>query len=339
MSLYLPDQLQINMLNIAPSPIPKLTEGNVKSSQPTLSGQDKTDEAESLVAPPLPTPTLRLHLNDLTHSATKAFLRLIPDPSSVLKSALSVIVTHLYTSPSKLDSNSRTNHIRPSFTPSIPPTRSVTVILHDFSGVAYTTGTDLDSDHKEIHFSLSYIDKTTSSFKDPLSELVGVLTHELVHCYQHTSPPSSDPESIPQAPSGLVEGIADFVRLKASLNPPHWTRPSCAADLPESWDQGYEHTAYFLEWLEDVKIGTGAIGMLNDRLLRVGYVGEGTDDSDKEKGNKNDAGPDGGKENTFWVGLFGLGVLELWRQYGAYLDNLEEGKKPTKDQVSSADNL
>jgi hypothetical protein len=132
-----------------------------------------------------------------------------------------------------------------------------------------------------------------------------------------------------------VEGIADFVRLKASLSPPHWTRPSRAADLPESWDQGYEHTAYFLEWLEDVKIGTGAIGMLNDRLLRAGYVGEATDDSDKESGNKDDAGPGGAKEKGFWVGLFGLGVLELWRQYGAYLDNLEEGKKSTKDRVSS----
>ena len=327
------------MLTLLPSPIPQLTEGKLKSSQSARSGQDKTDKAESDVTPPLPSPTLRLHLNDLKHSATKTFLHLIPDPDSVLKTALSVIVTHLYTSPPKSSSHSPTKHVRPSFTPSIPPTRSVTVILHDFSGVAYTTGIDLDSDHKEIHFSLSYIEANSSSSTDLLSELAGVLTHELVHCYQHTSPPSSDSESIPQPPSGLVEGIADFVRLKASLNPPHWKRPSCAADLPESWDQGYEHTAYFLEWLEDVKIGAGAIGMLNDRLLRVGYVGQGTDDSDEESRKKDDAGPDVNKENDFWVGLFGLRVLELWKQYGLYLDRLAEENKAAKEHITSAENI
>lgn len=36
-------------------------------------------------------------------------------------------------------------------------------------------------------------------------------------------------------PGGLIEGIADFVRLKAGLAPPHW-KPG-----PRSrWDEGYE---------------------------------------------------------------------------------------------------
>lgn len=324
-----------DMTTLAPSPIPQLIERKAKSLQSTVSGEDNIDKAEVAAAVTLPTPTLRLHLNDLTHNATRTFLSLIPDPNSVLKTALSVIITHLYTSPAKSSSHSPTKHVRPSFTPTIPPTRSVTVILHDFSGVAYTTGIDLDSDHKEIHFSLSYIESSSSSSTDLLSELAGVLTHELVHCYQHTSPPSSNAESIPQPPAGLVEGIADFIRLKASLSPPHWTRPSCAADLPESWDQGYEHTAYFLEWLEDVKIGTGAIGMLNDRLLRTGYVGEEADSSDE--GNKDNATPDENKEAGFWAGLFGLGVLELWKQYGQYLDKLDK-EKELKETVTSASN-
>ncbi len=42
-------------------------------------------------------------------------------------------------------------------TTNVPPTRSVTVVLRDMGGVAYTTGTELDNDHKEIHFSLGYI--------------------------------------------------------------------------------------------------------------------------------------------------------------------------------------
>lgn len=35
--------------------------------------------------------------------------------------------------------------------------RSVTLILRSLDGVAYTTGSDLDEDHKEIHMSLQYI--------------------------------------------------------------------------------------------------------------------------------------------------------------------------------------
>jgi hypothetical protein len=47
-------------------------------------------------------------------------------------------------------------------------------------GVAYTTGTELDSDHKEIHFSADYIDGIDISRK--ANEILGVLTHEMVHC-------------------------------------------------------------------------------------------------------------------------------------------------------------
>lgn len=35
--------------------------------------------------------------------------------------------------------------------------RSVTLVLREMDGVAYTTGSDLDNDHKEIHFNTSYI--------------------------------------------------------------------------------------------------------------------------------------------------------------------------------------
>lgn len=145
-----------------------------------------------------------------------------------------------------------------------------------------------------------------------MAELTGVLTHELVHCYQHTSPPSSgegDNDDVPHPPGGLIEGIADFVRLKAGLQPPHWTRPRSAKDRPQNWDQGYQHTAFFLAWLEDVKAGRGAVGMLNDRLRTVGYVGEGGDSTHTPAG--------------FWKGLFGADVLELWDEYGRYLDSLE----------------
>ncbi|OOG00828.1 hypothetical protein ASPCADRAFT_511706 [Aspergillus carbonarius ITEM 5010] len=277
-----------------PSALPK----HIPVSQPTPKPVSTPSE--------VPRPKLRLHINDLRHPASKSFLTLIPDVSSTLETALTAIIQHLYI-PRRTEPVSG----RPSssFIPHVPATRSVTVLLRDIDGVAYTTGTELDNDHKEIHLSLSYI-RTCTRYPDPVAEITGVLTHELVHCYQHTAPPQA--QDIPRPPGGLIEGIADFVRLKAGLEPPHWKRPTSAKERSAKWDQGYQHTAYFLAWLEDVRVGKGAVGLLNDRLLRVGYVGE-----------------DGGKGSVkegFWKGLFGAGVQELWEEYGRYLDTPIEGE-------------
>ncbi|OJK04827.1 hypothetical protein ASPACDRAFT_1878001 [Aspergillus aculeatus ATCC 16872] len=270
--------------------------------------------------PALPTPKFLLQIHDLRHPSVTIFLTLIPNLASTLETALTTILQTLYTCPSPPSSPSfpespPTPNTPPttqiSFTPTLPPTRSITTHLRPIPGVAYTKGTDLDPDHKEIHLSLSYIATCTerSIPSTTHAEIVGVLTHELVHCYQHTAP--DDDDTTPHPPGGLIEGIADFVRLKAGLAPPHWQRPRSAAERPEKWDQGYQHTAYFLAWLEDVRVGRGAVGLVNDRLLKVGYVGE-DDDGDGE---------------GFWRGLFGVGVEELWEEYGRYLDTSAEEER------------
>ncbi|OGM41908.1 PBSP domain protein [Aspergillus bombycis] len=261
-----------------------------------------------------PKPKLRLQINDLRHPGSDAFLLLVPDVASAIDKALTDIIENLYTPPCPQDEPHAVTTSKaptPSFTPSIPPTRSVTFFLRDIGGVAYTTGMELDDDHKEIHVSLQYI-LTAMKLPDPRAEIVGVLTHELVHCYQHTAP-RQDNVSVPRPPGGLIEGIADFVRLKAGFVPPHWKRPASAQERAEKWDQGYQHTAFFLEWLEDVRIGKGAVGMLNDRLLRSGYIGESETLENGRPG--------------FWKNLFGSGVDELWEDYGKYLD--EHGQMNT----------
>jgi hypothetical protein len=75
--------------------------------------------------------------------------------------------------------------------------------------------TALDNDHKEIHFSLSYISSITPASR-LTHEITGVLTHELVHCYQWDADGT--------CPGGLIEGVADWVRLNCDLSPPHWKR-------------------------------------------------------------------------------------------------------------------
>jgi hypothetical protein len=273
---------------------------------------------------PHPAPKFRLQIHDLRHSSSQFFISLIPDLASTLETALTAIIQNLYTSavPGK-------QKHAPTFEPCLPPTRSVTILLRDIGGVAYTTGNELDNDHKEIHISLQYIHHCRSK-ADPLAELTGVITHELVHCFQYAAPrasPDGKPDdSTPRAPGGLIEGVADFVRLKAGLEPPHWSRPTSAKERPEKWDSGYQHTAYFLAWLEDVRVGQGAVGLLNDQLCRVGYVGEG-----KPKDKKHDTGSE--RKVGFWMGLFGAEIDELWEEYGSWLDTPAGNQGNWEDEI------
>lgn len=145
-------------------------------------------------------------------------------------------------------------------------------------GVAYTTGSELDDDHKEIHLSLDYICIIAPQERQR-DEIKGVLVHEMVHCWQGNG--------CGKAPSGLIEGMADFVRLKAGLSPPHWKK-----EPGGDWDAGYQHTGYFLNWLEE-NFGEGSVRRINGSLCEGEYV-----------------------EKEFWRSLFGKGVEELWGEYG-----------------------
>lgn len=90
----------------------------------------------------------------------------------------------------------------------------------------------------------------------------------------------------------------DFVRLRASLPPPHW-RPRGSPS--EKWDSGYDMTAYFLSYLES-QYGTGLIAHLNLTLRERTY-----------------------EEDTFWKELTGKKVERLWKRYCEFLEE-EKGR-------------
>lgn len=150
-------------------------------------------------------------------------------------------------------------------------------------GVAYTTGTELDDDHKEIHFSVEYINSPTSDGRKA-DEILGVLTHEMVHCYQHNGRGT--------CPSGLIEGIADWCRLNVGLSPPHWKHDW----TNKKWDAGYQTTAYFLAYIEQ-KYGEGTIRRLNEKLRTDKY-----------------------EEKRFWTELLGQQVDQIWSDYCKAMD-------------------
>lgn len=205
-------------------------------------------------------PLLRLEIRDLSSDGARAFLRLV-HASKTIEHAVHTVLNLLYAGLNKS---------------CIPPTRSVTVVLRDMDGVAYTTGIDLDDDHKEIHISTKYIEHVSESRQK--EEIVGVITHEMVHCWQHSA--------LGTAPSGLIEGIADWVRLKAGYAPPHWARHTDC-----DWDAGYERTGYFLEWLEQ-EHGEDVVRRINEALRGCKY------DADK-----------------LWQNCCGKSVKKLWEEY------------------------
>jgi len=128
--------------------------------------------------------------------------------------------------------------------------QTILLVLRPMEGVAYTTGSDTA---KEIHFSCQYIAGCADRCAD---EIRGVLVHEVVHCFQYNAKDT--------CPSGLIEGIADWVRLRSGLAPPHWRHGG------SSWDAGYDTTAYFLQWLTE-RYGEGVVQEINELMKDAPY--------------------------------------------------------------------
>ncbi|GAM86204.1 hypothetical protein ANO11243_042160 [Dothideomycetidae sp. 11243] len=243
----------------------------------SLHSQKSDDDSQSTSEP-----LLRLALNDLRHPATKVFLENF-HPTDDLAPLSGTVIKLLYPSESVDSTSSMPRNItrRSAPQPVIPGTKSITLIMKDMPGVAYTSGSDLDNSHKDIAFSLAYINHVVKTSADPAAtnkEIHGVICHELVHCWQW--------DALGTAPGGLIEGIADWVRLRAGFVPPHWTH-ECGA----KWDAGYHNTGYFLDWIERQR-GAGSVSKINAALRQTKY-----------------------NEEKFWKGLFGKSVNELWSTY------------------------
>lgn len=103
-----------------------------------------------------------------------------------------------------------------------------------FNGIAYT------HDYrggKEIIVSTAYMQKIASNRATAYFEISGIVLHELTHCFQNNAQGG--------ASGALIEGIADFVRLKGGVASATWQRNLNSGPLA-----GYSATAYFLEYAD-----------------------------------------------------------------------------------------
>ncbi|KAI0684756.1 plant basic secretory protein [Cytidiella melzeri] len=216
-----------------------------------------------------PIPKLAIRCDDLGHPGAKTFFEVI-NPYDALREAVVAVFCWLYT------------------TETVPKhVENVLLVLRPMDGVAYTFGSDT---HKEIHFSLNHIKNSTARAKQ---EIHGVLVHEMVHCFQHDGSKNGG-----RCPGGLVEGVADWVRLRAGYAPPHWKEGRGG-----TWDAGYEATGYFLDWIEE-RYGYGVVQELNGTLGKRAY------------------------DEVIFKELTGRKIKKLWQLYREHLD----GGKPSPDE-------
>ncbi|GMI83688.1 hypothetical protein like AT2G15220 [Hibiscus trionum] len=172
--------------------------------------------------------------------------------------------------------SSATNFIWDIFQQNNPSNRKnvtkVTLFIENSDGVAFTV-------NNEIHVNANYLGNYTGDLR---REFNGVVYHEMTHVWQW--------DGKGQTPGGLIEGVADFVRLKANYIPSHWVQPGQG----NRWDQGYDVTARFLDYCDG---------------LRHGFVAE----LNKKMRNSYNAG--------YFVKLLGKTVDQLWSDYKAKYGN------------------
>ncbi|RDX93275.1 hypothetical protein CR513_24477, partial [Mucuna pruriens] len=142
----------------------------------------------------------------------------------------------------------------------------VNVIVEMIDGIAYCSG-------DEIHLSSSYIEQFSGDIK---KEITGILYHEMTHLWQW--------DGNGQAPSGLIEGIADYVRLKAGYAADYWGLPGHG----DNWNQGYDVTAHFLVYCNSIR--NGFVAHLNN-MMKITY------------------------SDTYFTQLLGKPVTQLWSDY------------------------
>ncbi|KAG9035067.1 hypothetical protein FRB95_012086 [Tulasnella sp. JGI-2019a] len=170
----------------------------------------------------------------IDEGGSEALLQAVPDPLHFLTEAYLAINGLLYPTSSF--------HQR-----KVP---CVTLILSPKAdGVAST-------ENAVITFAMSYVNNYSKSHNDAAltQEIKGILLHEMVHVLQYSGTTHS-------APSGIIEGIADYCRLRSGWGAAHWSQGPGG-----KWDSGYQVTGYFLDWLEKERGFTEFVAKCNETL-------------------------------------------------------------------------
>ena len=111
------------------------------------------------------------------------------------------------------------------------------IIRNSVGDVAWKSGNIGDI---TIMISTDHLKNVDQAGRDVAKEIKGILFHEMTHMYQQ------DDNDGGGADLGIIEGIADFVRIKSGYIP-RGARPNKNGN----WNDGYTTTAFFLVWLDE----------------------------------------------------------------------------------------
>ncbi|KAG6553047.1 hypothetical protein Mapa_005384 [Marchantia paleacea] len=124
----------------------------------------------------------------------------------------------------------------------------ITVVVEDVDGVAFTRGSD-------IHLSARYIAQfSPRNWYVWKREITGIMYHEMTHVFQNTDGDNLHDVYL----RGVVEGIADFIRLRAGYQ--SWKRQRGG-----NWYDGYSTTAFFFDWIDKTQISS-FVNRLNHKM-------------------------------------------------------------------------
>lgn len=146
--------------------------------------------------------------NDEADGDGAMFDQVMPDPEATLATIACRICTILYREPTEVTREPSMIRLR----------------IYDFDGVANAGGGNINLSSRHV---ASYTEP-----KDALFEFIGVLIHEATHLYQFDG-----------GDGALVEGMADFVRIRAGHH--RMNRRTRGG----AWTDPYTTSGFFFSWL------------------------------------------------------------------------------------------
>jgi hypothetical protein len=153
---------------------------------------------------------------------------------------------------------------------------TVTLVVDNSQGVAATTGFTI---RLSAAYVLGYEPGKPKSLR---REITGVIYHESAHVWQNGQNGDYAGDKYFR---GVVEGVADWVRLRSGFGAAHWKRQRGG-----NWWDGYERTAFFLDWIQRRR-KANFVNLLNQKMGKAQW------------------------NNDFFRQIVGKSVDQLWREY------------------------
>ncbi len=191
---------------------------------PDGGGQGGSDASDNPELDAKCTPTFTLQMED-TGPKGQIFTDAVPDPEPFVQEIGRTVCRILYR---ELDEVRDANHI--------------TLIIRDDPDYAgWKMG---DVGNITVMISTQHLAQVQGQGMDVATEIHGILLHEMTHMYQNDDKAPGE-GTYPDLPN-VVEGVADFVRIRAGY-PPSGAQPS----KDGSWDDtGYWKPAFFMLWID-----------------------------------------------------------------------------------------